>query len=183
MSIRYNLTLDDYVAFTDHHYQQAPSQRTQRSRMKWGCFTTAFMLMLLTLAVDMSRGVISLWPVILLCIAVSALLFTNRYFQNAIRRQARRLYADGSGRGTLGDHELEIHADGIVDRTHYSEIKAYWRGIDRVEENPDYVFVYIGSMQAIIIPRRCTDGPSLQQVLQRINVERTKAPPSAPPTK
>jgi hypothetical protein len=54
----------------------------------------------------------------------------------AAHQQLRMMYSGGRNKGILGEHELEICDDGIIERTPYNETKTAWAAIERVENTP-----------------------------------------------
>lgn len=69
-------------------------------------------------------------------------------------RQVRRLYKEGTNKGTLGQHELEIDDSGLVERTEVNETRHAWQGVERIVETDTHALIYISSMMAHVIPKR-----------------------------
>jgi len=62
-------------------------------------------------------------------------------------------------RGILGNHELEIIPEGLIERTPVSEQRLSWAGIDRIEADSEYSYIYVGTNAAHVVPKaRVTDG-------------------------
>lgn len=91
-----------------------------------------------------------------------ALLFSGLYWlifsvyalPKSLDRQTRRMYGEGANKGVLGQHEIEIDASGLWERSEVSETRHAWRGIERIEESDDYAFIYVTSMSAHVIPKQ-----------------------------
>lgn len=76
-----------------------------------------------------------------------------------MKHQVRNFYSEGKNRGVIGEHELEISADGIIERTLYNETKSAWGAVEKIESNPEYTFIYMNSVTAHVIPtRRIIEG-------------------------
>ena len=72
-----------------------------------------------------------------------------------MRRVIRKLVAEERpGRGQLGRHTLILGEDGLVERTTVGESRTAWAGVDRVEQDRDYVFIYTSPAAAHLIPKR-----------------------------
>ena len=53
----------------------------------------------------------------------------------------------------MGTHKLVLTPKGLWEFTEVNESLAYWHGIDRVEENEDYMFIFTTPSSAHIIPK------------------------------
>ena len=60
----------------------------------------------------------------------------------------------GSTEGVLGNHELELNEQSLVERTSVNEMRHALSAIDKIEETAEYAFVFISAVQAHIIPKR-----------------------------
>ncbi len=57
-------------------------------------------------------------------------------------------------RGVLGEHELEIRDDGLVERTDVNESVHRWAGFHKIITKRGYLFIYVTDANAHIVPRR-----------------------------
>jgi hypothetical protein len=58
-------------------------------------------------------------------------------------------------RGLLGEHELEIREQGLVERTEFNESLHRWSGFHKVVRTTRYLYIYVTDNQVHIVPRRC----------------------------
>ncbi len=58
-------------------------------------------------------------------------------------------------RGFLGDQELEIREDGLVERTDVNESVHRWAGFHKFVSTRRYFYVYVTDNSAHVVPRRC----------------------------
>jgi len=72
----------------------------------------------------------------------------KRYAINSITRQHK--YGDG----VLGEHLIRLKDDFLIETTDVNETQHSWKGVERIEENNDYVFIYTSATNAHIIPKR-----------------------------
>ena len=49
---------------------------------------------------------------------------------------------------------LQIMNSGIIQQTPYNRSEIYWKGIDRIRKSRNYIFIYIMSSGALIIPKK-----------------------------
>ena len=57
-------------------------------------------------------------------------------------------------RGFLGDHELEIREDGLVERTDVNESVHRWAGFHKIATTGRYLYIYVTDNNVHIVPRR-----------------------------
>jgi hypothetical protein len=107
--------------------------------------------------------------------AAIAFFVTPLTMRRSMRRHARHLFTDGAQKGVLGAHVLEIHNDGLLEKTDVNETKTFWSGIERVTATAAHTFVYTGSMAGYSIPHdRVTEG-DLQEFLHDVEQHRAFA--------
>ena len=58
------------------------------------------------------------------------------------------------GRGQLGAHKVSLDEAGLVERTAVNESRHSWAGVDRVEHDQKYIYIYTASHAALVIPKR-----------------------------
>lgn len=139
------------VAFNRHYCAHSPAIR--RTKLTYTLLVSA-LLIAGSLFVPLIEGVTR--PIIVAAAVVFAGLFSVVFsytFPALMDRQVRRLYKEGTNKGTLGQHELEIDDSGLVERTEVSESRQSWQGIERISETEKHTFIYISSMMAHVIPK------------------------------
>lgn len=60
----------------------------------------------------------------------------------------------GKNNGILGEHKIQIDQQGIVESTQINESHFLWRGIAKVTQNNQYIFIFINSDRFHAIPKR-----------------------------
>ena len=69
-------------------------------------------------------------------------------------------------RGSLGDHELEIRNEGLVERTDVNESVHRWAGFHKVVTTGRYLYIYVTDNNVHIVPRRCFASAQEQKAFQ-----------------
>lgn len=64
------------------------------------------------------------------------------------------MFREGKNVDLLGEHQMEMTDEGIEDKTSKSETKLNWSGIEKLQENDQYFFLYNSSVSAYIFPKR-----------------------------
>lgn len=86
-----------------------------------------------------------------------------------IRHVIRSLIRDERpGRGRLGRHRVVLGEDGVIESTVVNQSRTAWPGVDRVEQSPDYIFIYIAPVTAYVIPKRAFRDPQEAEAFFRL---------------
>lgn len=56
--------------------------------------------------------------------------------------------------GITGRHRVTLAPEKLVETTSVNELHTLWRGVDRVEQNDDYIYVFNTPQAATIVPKR-----------------------------
>ncbi len=149
MRVNYNVGIDDMVAFNRYHIRNSRSmQFWYKVGYSWSIFIGVALAMIVPNWDILARIALG---------AVSAGVYVVIYRLNYYRwvdSSARKLIGEGKNKGILGDHTMTLSKDGLVETCDVGESRSTWNGVERVEADDEYVYLYIGSCQAHVIPRR-----------------------------
>lgn len=68
--------------------------------------------------------------------------------------KAKTIAASKKQKDICCEHTLEISEIGIIDTTYINENRYIWNGINKISDNDNYIFIFIGEVQAYVIPKR-----------------------------
>ena len=176
MEIEYELTREDLYAF---HWRSAYKSPRAR-RMAWKPYFFLFILLLLvgllqSIGPDGFTFSLLNFSVLLVGFSIISLAtwlttrITMRRFIKQILKEER------PERGQLGKHRVVLTDTGVVESTAVNESSSTWAGIDRIEQNSDYIFIYIAPLQAIIIPKRAFKDVAEAEAFYELSKARTAA--------
>jgi hypothetical protein len=74
-------------------------------------------------------------------------------------------------RGFLGEHELEIRDEGLVERTDVNETLNRWAGFHQLVSTSRYLYIYVTDQNVHVVPRHCFGSAQAEQVF-RAELER-----------
>lgn len=150
MLIRYSLTEEDVVAFCEYHVATSPMIRRQMARARF-LYPLWFLGCGVVLWFALERPA---FPIAFSFVAVAWIIWWPSYWKRHYRKQVIGLYREGRNTSLFGDHELELGSEGPVAKSPSGEESKYrWSSIERVEQTPEYLFLYVSALQAIIVPR------------------------------
>ncbi|WP_142314479.1 YcxB family protein, partial [Bacillus pseudomycoides] len=81
-------------------------------------------------------------PFIFLLSGIIWILFYPAYFYKHIERNINKMLKEESYSNLLGTHNVQIIDEGIIETNNGGETKLKWKGIEKVEENETYIFIY-----------------------------------------
>lgn len=162
MRVNYNVGIDDMVAFNRYHIRNSRSmQFWYRVGYLWGVF--------IGVAIALAFSSWDVWPRVAL-VAGFAVIYGIIYRLNYYRwidSGARKMIAEGKNKGILGDHTMTLSKDGLIETCDVGESRSTWGGVERIEEDDEYVYLYIGAYQAHVIPRRAfTSGADATEFIK-----------------
>ncbi len=152
MILRYEISMDDLVAFNRYHSANSPAIKRSKSTFM---ILVSGLVVGLSLLIDPPPGIAR--SVVASVAVLFALLFSfifNRVFRSSLDRHVRRLLNEGANKGCFGWHELEIDNDGLVERTEVNETRHSWQGIEKIAETESHAFLYTSSFMAHVIPKQ-----------------------------
>jgi hypothetical protein len=143
LHVEYHLTPDDLYAY--HWRAYFKSSVLKRSRWKPAVILfVAFGLTAVVPAIGPNgiRWALVSWPFLLIVFPIALFLYylvERSMVKRAIRRLVGREKPD---RGQLGRHTIRLLDDGFQEATAVGDCRTYWAGIDRVEQDDAYIYIY-----------------------------------------
>ncbi len=156
--LRFENSLDDIEAWVDCYYRQSRTMRRAIRRAQ----VSFILLGLLALAV-----LPHVWFATLF-VLVPMVLLMPRWFYASGRRNARQMYTEGGSPLGLGHQELVATPEGIELRFDKSRHFYDWSLVDKVVHGPHHTFIYIGSVNAVVIPHNTSDAVKREQLVSWI---------------
>lgn len=155
MRLTYTVEMPDLVVFNQYHLDHSEFVKSRRRKgIVLVCGIYGILGALHSLA-KRSFVPIVIWSLLALLYS----LWYSRATRRASPKRIQKLYGADKNKSVLCQHELELVADGIVERTPFGEHKTTFPGIEKVVQIDTHGFIFIGTMNAHVIPReRVTDG-------------------------
>lgn len=164
MKISMHITKEDYWRFNKFVMYSMPKYRR--------IMLTNFIVLPLLLSIIL-KIIGKPWGYsVLVGISLGVLLDVFMYF--SIKRKVMRLADSKENAAWLGDHTIEFTEHGIDETTPVSSGHYNWVAIPEIRMTKDYIYIFISSMQAHIIPLACLSNQSEQTQLIQLLEEYTK---------
>lgn len=69
-------------------------------------------------------------------------------------------------RGVLGEHELDIQEEGLVERTEFNQTVHRWKGFHKIVSTRKHLYIYVTDNNAHVVPRRCFSSVTEEQMFR-----------------
>ena len=152
--IEFEITEESLTAFNEHHAQYVPKLKKsiERHRLLWPVG------IVLLAGYAWHRGG---EPFFVAGMVVTALLWSlivPRTLKDVYRKSVRKHYSELEKKDMYGTHKMHVKESALVEFSPGGRSTIGWDKIMRVDELPDYAFVYIDTNTALIIPKNPADA-------------------------
>jgi hypothetical protein len=170
VEVEYELTRDDLYAFQWRGVFLTPRGRRTR-RAPYLLWVLAILISAIVPAIGAHGFAISRVSLGFIVVAIPiAFLFQWCFERWLIRRTILRLLEDEKpGKGQLGRHTIVVSEHGLVERSAVGESRTSWGGVDRIEQDPNYIFIYTAPAAAHVIPKRAFKDPQEADAFYRFS--------------
>jgi hypothetical protein len=155
MDVDYDLTADDLYAFQWRAAFTSPIGKRARRRT-YAAWFIALLLFAILPAIGADGFSVSRVSFTFLLVAYPIVALGQWILEKWLIRRAilQLLKREKPGKGQLGRHRIVLSDDVIIESTAVGESRTAWAGVDRVEQNDQYIFIYTSPTSAHVIPRR-----------------------------
>ena len=157
MQVTFQITPEDYVAFTKYHFTKTPRGRRSQRRL----YMLGLALYLAFAGAEYDHPQYG-WNVdpgkYVLYLAVSAVMLGGVYagFLWYIRPTlARTLVQQGDRRRMLQRTQMTLHDAGMSIVTEEGQGEVTWAKLQDVAQTEDHIFLLFPGLSAIIVPKSC----------------------------
>jgi hypothetical protein len=152
MEIKYHLTEADYIQFNMFHIKNSEAMMGAVKKQRF--YTPIFyiacsFLFSKILAIPFLYAFVPFFILSLLWV-----VFYEKYFFWRVIKQTRKMIKEGKNTSILGDHQMVLSEEGIVDKTINGETKVNWSGINELKEDENYFFLYNSAISSYIVPKK-----------------------------
>jgi hypothetical protein len=169
MKIRYELTIDDMVAFYRYHGTHSPVY--QQTITKWVAIGVSVILISMgALALVIRDNEVLALCTLLVGIIASA-VFAFRlpfYFRQKIERSTRSAYSSEKNQKALGLRELELTETSLISRGSFDEGSVKVESIRNVITTDGYAFIYTSSSTAFVLPQQRVSRGEYDEFVQAV---------------
>ncbi len=155
MNIHYELTEEDYINFNLYHIKH--SKMGKRSLLLQRIISPfIFIIGAYLFAVIGNLPFLPLFFTFAV-MSILSVIFYPKYFYGLIALNAKKMIKEGKNDDLLGNHQLQLTDEGLIDTTANKETTVTWAGINTIQEDDGYFYLYASSVSAYILPKRELD--------------------------
>ncbi len=172
MIVEYERTVEDIIEFNLFHMSHSPSIRKQTLITQIIVAVLVFIgsLVIGYLFHQETKALTSFDYIVALVVSISCFYAVPPFNRAEVRRGFRKATSEGDNKAILGRHTVSLTKDNIFIKTQVGESKYIWSSINKVMQNDKYVFLYVSSINAIMIPVEAfTSNRSLLEFLDYVN--------------
>lgn len=167
MQINYTVTENDYVQYNLFHHKNSPSTKNTVMIMR---FILPAILLVLGLLSIRHHNWAAWLPLII--IAVVWVCITPGFFRRGIAKNVKKLMYEGRCSEFIGDFSLTLSADHICYAGNGQTLKSAYYRVERIEHDNERLYIYLGSLTAIIIPKAAFKDAAEKQAFLDLLVQR-----------
>jgi len=166
MYLEYILTAEDFLEFNYYVLWKAPEKKNQRLNYYFRNFFYTCLIAVIFFFIAKPQRPVEFWSVMILISAIFTFVFSGMHVKNFYNRKTREFLKDEKNQHLLEKTKLTIDHQGLIDRNSKTELKISWDGVVKIMENKKYYYLFISSIQAIIIPKNCISAEEKMQLEQ-----------------
>ncbi len=174
IQLRFNPQMHDLTEFNLYHHWYAPEKKSFRRNFSlrtalWVLAPILFYCLFLLNPADDSIS----FPLIV-GFSASAILMLYAYatYKSKLYSTAVKFYSDPLNKSFLEETYIEIDGDKLIAKQTSSITEIPLKAILKTVENKGSYYLYVNSMQAIIIPKRAFESnEKIQEFKQAINLK------------
>jgi len=152
MELEFILMEEDYIKFNIHNMNISETYRKSIFIQRY-ILPIIFLIVPFVLA-QISKPPFLYWMIVFGILFVVWICYYKKYLIWKIKRIIKRRLKEGKNNGVLGKRIFEIRDNQIIETTEHTKEFVNINSVEKVIINEEYIFIYINSMQAYIIPLR-----------------------------
>jgi hypothetical protein len=156
LKVEFNLTKDDYIAFNMYYLEN--SATIKRTLFIHRYFVSLVFLVLPFLLAAVSDVPFMIWLVLYGLAFILWIIFYPRYFMSITKKRIIKMIDEGKNSHMFGFRSITLTETGVEETKEHGESKTAWSSIEKVEELQDYLYIFVGSLNAYIVPDRAFDN-------------------------
>jgi len=158
MEIEFKRTEEDFVEFNLFHISNSPSIKKQ---ILWTRIILAIMPFVFIFVFYKN---ISITDYAIQTIIALVLVFSYpSIYRSSSKSQTRKSLKEGNNKSLLGHNTIELTPEGILGKSLAGESKINWSSVDKISQNDKYIFIYIGTVNALVIPKHAFSSNAEQK--------------------
>ena len=154
LELEYEISLDDLIAFNHYHVNSSQTFKSSYRKSLFGVPVYLFVIICVILYIVGCNltGLATGAPIVIL--AVLWFLLYPKYYNHAVIKSYRKMLSENCNNGMLGKQKVLFQSNKLVEITEKSKTEYDGKFLNKIVETDAYLYLYLTSITAIIIPKR-----------------------------
>jgi len=168
ISLRYALTPEDFANFSIYVQVEAPGKKKLLFKSLRPLIIIISIIFIANIATSIGSGTLDFTSFIALPIIIFLFLYPTLSAKPRLKKQALQFAANPENAAvfTMTDHVFS--ETGVLIKDSSKEIKFQWSAFIKKQENNDYIFLFLQSNNALIIPKKVLRSQAEKEQLEKL---------------
>ncbi|MCG6168814.1 YcxB family protein [Leptospira sp. FAT2] len=174
MKLSFPLNEQDIINFNVYHFRNSKFTQRRLLLLRWliPIWAIAVFFFLNREHLDL---ISILWNSPLFAIGILWFLFADKIYYWRLKNNVKNLLKEGRNNGMIGVQNLELTDDAILTENDSGSFRYSLEKIHRCEEGDGYLFLYVTSLSALIIPTNVFQNSDKDVFLQKVRNSSTNS--------
>jgi hypothetical protein len=154
LTLRFAITPDDFANFSAYVHLEAPGKKKLLFKKYLPLIIIVSFVLLVNIANAFVAGNFDSSVLIGLAVFISFMLINFFSIRPRLKKQAQKFAADSENAAIFNMTDYTFSETGLLTKDNFRETKYQWPAFIKKGETADYIFLFIYSASAIIIPKR-----------------------------
>lgn len=164
MELEYVLNNQDLLNFNIYHLNNSPTIKKQIFMARFG--VALFYIVIGAFLSYIEKGFTSF--IVFSFLSIPWIVFYKKYFMYKAKKQVKRTLHEDKNKGMIGKQKIIIEANKITEINEYSKIEHSNKCLNKISNDPNYYYLYLTSISAIIIPKLVFNDEEIESNFVRL---------------
>lgn len=169
MQLDYELTIEDIVNFNLYHFRNSKTFKNKRILFRW-IIPIWVILVHVYLNFDQSNGTILLYNIPIFLFGALWYFFYNRLYFWRVGVNLNKMLREGRNNGMIGKQKITLTDDSLNVETEFHSSRFKLGSINQIVETTEYIFLYLTSMSALVIPQPAFRNSKKDEFLEKVRI-------------
>lgn len=158
MEINFRVTENDYIQYNLYHYANSPATKLI---LMFSRLCVPIVLIIAALIIIKHHTLLSWLPVLI--ISVAWFFWRPVLFRRTIAKNVKKLMHEGRCCEFIGDFTVTINENALLHARQGQITETAYNRIEHIVQDNERIYLYLGSLTAIIIPKTAFKDASEQE--------------------
>lgn len=161
MELIFELTEEDYINYNLDHSKKSPSMK--KSILIQRIMGPVIFVIAPFVIIQFSEIPLWYWLMIFGLSSIAWFVYYPKYTMWEIKRRVKKMLEEGNNENLFNQRKLLLTDEGITETSSIGASNISWDKIESLEETEDYLYIYISSVSAHIVPKRIFENLDEQE--------------------